>query len=33
MPSAPDNYNADDYAERIRERLPGGFRSCGNVAG
>ncbi len=22
MPSAPDNHDAHDYAERIRERLP-----------
>ena len=26
MPAAPDNHDAHDYAERIRERLPRRFQ-------
>jgi hypothetical protein len=31
MPTAPDNHDAHDYAERIRERLPRLFQ-CANEA-
>jgi transcriptional regulator with XRE-family HTH domain len=33
MPSAPDNHDAHDYAERIRERLPGVLRELRQARG
>ena len=32
MPSAPDNHEAHDYAERIRERLPRALRDLRETA-
>lgn len=33
MPSAPDNHDAHDYAERIRERLPRRLQEIREAAG
>ena len=33
MPSAPDNHDAYDYAERIRERLPRALRELRQARG
>ena len=33
MPSAPDNHDAHDYAERLRERLPRALRELGQARG
>lgn len=33
MPSAPDNHDANDYAERVRERLPRGLQELREAAG
>ncbi len=33
MPTAPDNPDADDYAERILERLPRRLQELREVAG
>lgn len=33
MPTAPDNHDAHDYAERIRERLPGRLQELREAAG
>ena len=33
MPSAPDNHEAHDYAERIRERLPRRLQELREAAG
>ena len=33
MPAAPDNHDAHDYAERIRERLPRRLQELWEAAG
>ena len=33
MPAAPDNHDAHDYAERIRERLPRRLQELREAAG
>jgi len=33
MPTAPDNHDAHDYAERIRERLPRRLQELRKAAG
>ena len=33
MPTAPDNHDAHDYAERIRERLPRRLQELREAAG
>jgi hypothetical protein len=33
MPTAPDNHDAHDYGERVRERMPGRLEAFRNDLG